>query len=117
MSDWVILTLTIGSIICMILLCSFIITQADKENVQPIRALWSMFIHKDDTLYQRLKIYRKTTVGLMLVPVIMMLIMFYIAQISEGRLHFRKDIQTLGGCVFWIGLCIYVKIKNRTNGS
>jgi len=97
----------------MILLCSFIIMQADRENVHPIKAVWLKYIMRDNELYDRLKMYRKTTVGLMMVPVILILIMFYIAQISEGRLHFRKDVQTLFGCIFWIGLFIYVKAKNK----
>lgn len=113
MNDPVVILCTCISIISIIISCTVLVTQADKQDIKPMRALINKIVYKDSTLYNHILNNKLLLLRLCLVPLMLPIAVSLINQLGMGNLRIRLDIQSLLLSIFWVVLTINFITLNK----
>ena len=117
MNEPLVLIFTCISIISIIVSCTVIVTQADKQDIKPLKALYNKYVHNDASLYNHIAAHKVLLFRLCLVPCMLPIAVFLINQLGMGNLKIRMDVQSILGSLFWVILTIHFIISNKTNAK
>jgi len=113
MTEPLVLIFTCISIISIIVSCTFIVTQADKQDIKPLKALYNKYYLHDNTLYNHIANHKVLLLRLCLVPFMLPIAVFLINQLGMGNLKIRMDVQSILGSCFWVILTLHFIISNK----
>jgi len=111
--SFLVLIFTCISIISIIVSCTVIVTQADKNNIKPLKALYERYFKNDFTLYNHIASHKAMLLKLCLVPFMLPIAVFLINQLGMGNLKIRLDIQNFFNASFLATLAYYFIVSNK----
>jgi len=113
MTEPLVLIFTCISIVSIIVSCTVIVMQADRQDIKPLRALFDKYYYKDNTMYNHIVKHKVLFLRLCLVPLMLPIAVFLINQLGMGNLRIRMDVQSIFGCLFWVVLTWHFIISTK----